>query len=151
MVPLGENISVLLLRLNNTFIELKKRPVLALIGHHYTRYLGDLSGGQILKGIVKELEPTRGEGLNFYEFDDIPDAKEFKTCYRKTLDNLQISKYSGGMNPHVSAVNEIVTEVLNYAFRLNMYMFEEFEGSVTQSIFKVICATIKGTPLFSGK
>ena len=130
---------------------IEEAPVLALIGHHYTRYLGDLSGGQILKGIAKKaLNPPEGEGLNFYEFNDIPDAKEFKTCYRKTLDNLQISKYSGGMNPHVSAVNEIVTEA-NYAFRLNMYMFEEFEGSVTQSIFKVICATIKGTPLFSGK
>jgi|TARA_B100000085_G_scaffold64016_1_gene56834 heme oxygenase len=117
-------------------------PPTALIGHHYTRYLGDLSGGQILKGIAKKaLNPPVGEGLNFYDFKDIPDAKEFKTCYRKALDDLNLDD---------SAVNEIVAEA-NYAFRLNMFMFEEFEGSVTQSIFKVICSTIKGTPLFGGK
>ena len=31
----------------------KDNPIL-LVGHHYTRYLGDLSGGQILKGIAKK-------------------------------------------------------------------------------------------------
>ena len=48
-----------------------------LVGHHYTRYLGDLSGGQILKNIAeKALDLPQGEGLNFYEFD-IADKKAF--------------------------------------------------------------------------
>ena len=57
-----------------------------LIGHHYTRYIGDLSGGQILCNIAqKALNPPKGEGLWFYDFDKIPDAKEFKNNYRNCL------------------------------------------------------------------
>ena len=41
-----------------------------LVGHHYTRYMGDLSGGQILKGIAeKAMDLKDGEGLHFYEFE----------------------------------------------------------------------------------
>jgi heme oxygenase len=50
-----------------------------LIAHHYTRYIGDLSGGQILKGIAqKALNPPRGEGLHFYDFPRIEDSKTWK-------------------------------------------------------------------------
>ena len=49
----------------------EKDPYL-LIAHHYTRYIGDLSGGQILKGIAKKaLNPPEGEGLHFYDFPRI--------------------------------------------------------------------------------
>ena len=47
-----------------------------LVGHHYTRYMGDLSGGQILKGIAeKAMDLKGGEGLYFYEFEGISDKK----------------------------------------------------------------------------
>ena len=37
-----------------------------LVAHHYTRYIGDLSGGQILKNIAeKALKPPKGAGLTF--------------------------------------------------------------------------------------
>ena len=58
-----------------------------LVGHHYTRYLGDLSGGQILKNIAeKAMDLPKDVGLAFYEFDDIADKKAFKTKYREALD-----------------------------------------------------------------
>ena len=105
-----------------------------LIAHHYTRYIGDLSGGQILKGIAENaLNPPRGEGLHFYEFDKIDDAKEFKTGYRATLDSLDIDE---------SQVNALITEA-NYAFRLNMYLFDELEGNASKSLFKVLIGLIK--------
>ena len=106
-----------------------------LIGHHYTRYMGDLSGGQILKGIAeKSLNLRDGEGLHFYEFEGIVDKKGFKTQYRNTLNNIPITQ---------SMANAIINEA-NYAFRLNMYMFDELDGNWLQSLIKVFIGVIKG-------
>ena len=104
-----------------------------LVGHHYTRYLGDLSGGQILMGIAeKAMGLKNGEGLRFYEFDKISDKKGFKTSYRTALDTLPINQ---------SQANAIITEA-NYAFRLNMYMFDELQGNGFFSFVKVIIGFI---------
>ena len=57
-----------------------------LIGHHYTRYIGDLSGGQILRRIAKKaMNITGDQGLKFYDFDQIKDQKEFKLKYSSIL------------------------------------------------------------------
>ena len=91
-----------------------------LVGHHYTRYLGDLSGGQILKNIAeKAMDLPKDVGLAFYEFDDIADKKAFKNKYREALDSITTDQ---------STINAIVTEA-NYAFRLNMYMFDEIKST----------------------
>jgi heme oxygenase len=106
-----------------------------LIAHHYTRYMGDLSGGQIFKGIVERvLQPPVGKGLNFYEFPEVPDATEFKVNYRATLDSMGVDQ---------SKINALIAEA-NYAFRLNMYMFEELEGSAVKALLKVLCSFVKG-------
>jgi heme oxygenase len=58
----------------------KESPEL-LVGHHYTRYMGDLSGGQILKNIAQKAMNMDGDdGLRFYIFDDIADEKGSKRC-----------------------------------------------------------------------
>lgn len=57
------------------------------VAHHYTRYMGDLSGGQMIGRIARRtygLEP--GAGAAFYEFDDIEDLTAFKDDYRLLLD-----------------------------------------------------------------
>ena len=100
-----------------------------LIGHHYTRYMGDLSGGQILKNIAeKSLKLRPGEGLHFYEFEGIEDKKAFKEQYRATLNTIPITQ---------SMANAIITEA-NWAFRLNMFMFDELEGNGFWSFIKMI-------------
>ena len=110
----------------------KDRPEL-LVGHHYTRYLGDLSGGQILKNIAEKAMKLKGEGLYFYEFDKIDDAKEYKIKYRKILDELEITE---------SQQNDIIVEA-NYAFRLNMYMFDEIKGNAGKGLINLILGWIK--------
>ena len=110
----------------------KTEPEL-LIGHHYTRYLGDLSGGQILKGIAEKALNLNGEGLNFYEFGKIDNAKIYKEKYRSILDKLPLTD---------SQQNAIITEA-NYAFRLNMYMFEQLEGNSLTSFCKIIMGFIR--------
>jgi heme oxygenase len=57
-----------------------------LIAHAYARYLGDLSGGQILKKLlVRSLDLPPG-ALSFYEFPDIGDIAAFKAEYRAAID-----------------------------------------------------------------
>ena len=68
----------------------------------------------------------------FYEFEGISDKKGFKTQYRNTLNTIPINQ---------SMANAIINEA-NYAFRLNMYMFDELEGNGVQSLFKVIIGFI---------
>tara|TARA_B100000963_G_scaffold338002_1_gene334465 strand:+ start:4221 stop:4925 length:705 start_codon:yes stop_codon:yes gene_type:complete len=100
-----------------------------LVAHHYTRYIGDLSGGRILKEIAERvLNPPKGKGLNFYEFPRIENAKEFKNNYRACLDNLGVT---------VPQENALIAEA-NYAFELNMNMFNEIQGNASKSFLRLI-------------
>ena len=119
----------------NRIREVAKNEPELLVGHHYTRYLGDLSGGQILKGIAeKALALGDGQGLKFYDFEKIEDAKAYKAGYRGILDGLPITGHQA---------NAIIEEA-NYAFRLNMYMFDTLEGNWIQSLLQMIITFIKG-------
>ena len=104
-----------------------------LIAQSYTRYLGDLSGGQILKGIAQRgMNLTDGEGTAFYEFEDIPDEKEFKVQYRQALDELPITD---------EQADQIVDEA-NAAFGMNMKMFNELEGNLIKAIGQMLFNTM---------
>jgi heme oxygenase len=56
------------------------------IAHAYTRYLGDLSGGQAFGKAARRNYGFDGEGASFYEFTDIKSPKAFKDEYRSRLD-----------------------------------------------------------------
>ena len=117
----------------NRIHEVAKNEPELLVGHHYTRYLGDLSGGQILKGIAqKALELGDGQGLKFYDFEKIDDTKAYKAGYRGILNDLPIDQHQA---------DAIIVEA-NYAFRLNMYMFDTLEGNWFKSILKIFISSI---------
>ncbi len=60
---------------------------LMLGAHVYVRYLGDLSGGQMLARIVaKSLDLPAGEGVKFYEFGSVDDVKTLAHALRRGLD-----------------------------------------------------------------
>ena len=56
------------------------------VAHHYTRYLGDLSGGQIIRTLMQRQFGFETNGVGFYLFDQIAKPKEFKKTYRDQLD-----------------------------------------------------------------
>ncbi|MFF4499476.1 heme oxygenase (biliverdin-producing) [Streptomyces sp. NPDC001401] len=58
------------------------------IAHHYTRYLGDLSGGQIIRGSAEKTWgfERKGDGVRFYVFEGIGNPAAFKRDYRELLD-----------------------------------------------------------------
>tara|TARA_B000000557_G_scaffold65552_2_gene51673 strand:- start:6744 stop:7442 length:699 start_codon:yes stop_codon:yes gene_type:complete len=118
----------------NRIREVAKDDPKLLVGHHYTRYLGDLSGGQILRGIAENsLKPEKGKGLSFYDFSEISDSKKYKKVYRQLLDGLDVGQ---------DDVDNIIREA-NYAFKLNMYMFDELQGSASKSFVKLLCNFVK--------
>mmetsp|Transcript_126871 Transcript_126871/g.237143 ORF Transcript_126871/g.237143 Transcript_126871/m.237143 type:complete len:311 (+) Transcript_126871:26-958(+) len=93
-----------------------------LLSHAYVRYLGDLSGGQVLKkAAIRGLKLTGdGNGVQFYEFPRIPgkDFKKFKQMYRSRMDNLPVD----------AAQTAALVDEANSAFRLNMQIFAELDG-----------------------
>ncbi|MGV0805125.1 biliverdin-producing heme oxygenase [Mycolicibacterium setense] len=85
----------------------------ALLAHHYTRYLGDLSGGQAIGRILGRSFDLDGEGLAFYHFPMRP--KPYKDAYRARLDGLGLDD---------EEIARVVDEV-KLAFGLNQRVFDE--------------------------
>ncbi|UUU42261.1 heme oxygenase (biliverdin-producing) [Streptomyces sp. NBC_00162] len=58
------------------------------VAHHYTRYLGDLSGGQIIRDKAERTWgfARKGDGVRFYVFAGISNPAAFKRTYRELLD-----------------------------------------------------------------
>jgi heme oxygenase len=81
-----------------------------LIAHAYTRYLGDLSGGQILKRLLARSLALPAEALTFYDFPDIADIAAFKDDYRDAIER------AGAM---ISDPDAVLTEAA-HAFQLNI-------------------------------
>ena len=87
----------------------------AYAAHAYTRYLGDLSGGQIIKRMLERHYGLVDDGLAFYTFVEIPKSKPFKDVYRERLDGLALTP---------AQVDETVAEARR-AFRLNSDVFAD--------------------------
>jgi heme oxygenase (biliverdin-producing, ferredoxin) len=90
----------------------------ALLAHHYTRYIGDLSGGRIIRRALNRAFNLGGVGLAFYDFP--MQAKPFKDSYRARLDALALQ---------TEQVDEVVGEV-KLAFGLNQALFDELAGNL---------------------
>ncbi|OLZ69349.1 biliverdin-producing heme oxygenase [Streptomyces sp. IMTB 2501] len=62
------------------------------VAHHYTRYLGDLSGGQIIRDRAEKTWgfARKGDGVRFYVFEGVANPAEFKRSYRKLLDAIGV-------------------------------------------------------------
>ena len=81
--------------------------------HAYVRYLGDLSGGQILRGIVERgLAPAPGLGVAFYTFGGAEDVNRARTSIREALDAMPVGCHDA-----------IVAEARN-AFARHVELFE---------------------------
>ncbi|GAB2885763.1 biliverdin-producing heme oxygenase [Nocardioides pacificus] len=88
---------------------------LRFVAHHYTRYLGDLSGGQVIGRILDRTFDLQGCGVAFYDFAAIAKPKPYKDRYRARLDALDLSVEE----------RQVVVDEVKVAFRLNQDLFEE--------------------------
>lgn len=99
--------------------EASATDVSLLAAHAYVRYLGDLSGGQVLRRIVQRMFALpEGRGTALYEFPAVPDIEAAKAHYREALDGLPVT--DGG--------DAIVAEAIQ-AFRWYEQLFVELASS----------------------
>lgn len=105
----------------------RSNPAL-LVSHAYVRYMGDLSGGQGLRHIVRSalnLPPDKGTGL--HEFDQLPTVeakRDFKIRYREILNSLPVDE----------ALTQAMIDEANLAFALNRDVFHELEPDVRAAV-----------------
>ena len=85
------------------------------IAHHYVRYLGDLSGGQMIGRTLAKVYGPGDAGTSFYRFEQIPDARAYKIAYRARLDALDL--------PEDQAT--LLIDEAQLAFRFNAAVFIE--------------------------
>jgi heme oxygenase len=86
-----------------------------LVAHHYTRYLGDLAGGQAIGRVLRRVYALDGPGLAFYDFPLVPQPVPYRRAYRDRLDALPLTP---------GQQLRVVSEVQD-AFALNTALFAE--------------------------
>lgn len=70
----------------------KENPEL-LVSHAYTRYLGDLSGGQVLGKLTqKSLGLSSKEGISFFSFPGVSSPNRFKQLYRSRMNSIELTE-----------------------------------------------------------
>ncbi|MFF4183900.1 heme oxygenase (biliverdin-producing) [Streptomyces sp. NPDC001691] len=87
------------------------------VAHHYTRYLGDLSGGQIIRDKAERTWgfARKGDGVRFYVFEQIPNPAAFKRIYRDLLDGVRADDLE----------KQRIVDECKRAFALNTAVFRE--------------------------
>ncbi|MGW2842770.1 biliverdin-producing heme oxygenase [Streptomyces sp. NPDC001493] len=87
------------------------------IAHHYTRYLGDLSGGQIIRDRAEKTWgfAHKGDGVRFYVFEEISNPAAFKRSYRELLDAVDADDLE----------RQRIVDECKRAFALNTALFRE--------------------------
>jgi heme oxygenase len=89
------------------------RPA-GFVAHHYTRYLGDLSGGQYLGPAIAQAYGLTGDGHRFFTFEGV-DPPAFRGRYRALLDEVAWSP----------AEQDAFLAEVSEAYRLNIDMLDE--------------------------
>lgn len=89
------------------------------VAHHYTRYLGDLSGGQVIRTLLQRQYGFETNGVGFYLFADIAKPKLFKDTYRARLDAVAWPEDE----------RERVIAETGRAFRFNTELFDDLAAA----------------------
>lgn len=90
------------------------------VAHHYTRYLGDLAGGQVVGKILQRTYGIDGPGRLFYDFTALGSPSAFRARYRALLDEA----------PWTPAQRERLLAEAVHAFELNIAVFTEMAQEV---------------------
>ncbi|MBM4607935.1 biliverdin-producing heme oxygenase [Rhodococcus hoagii] len=94
------------------------------VAHHYLRYMGDLSGGQIIRRML-DAPTLRGRRTALLHLRPDRQAKVFKDEYRANLDAAPLSRGAGSLHRRV-----------NLAYGLNGALFADLEADIDRYLVK---------------
>ncbi|TQK18170.1 heme oxygenase [Microbacterium sp. SLBN-154] len=94
------------------------------VAHHYTRYLGDLSGGLFIGRLMARRFGFETNGIGFYLFDEIADPRGFKDVYREQLDAAPWD---------ADEQERVIDEVLR-AYRYNTELFDDLAAAKAEAV-----------------
>lgn len=90
-----------------------------MLANHYVRYLGDLSGGQVVAAHIRRRYELAPESVSFYRFDQIENRNDYKNAYRVRLDSLELS---------VPQRSDLVAAAID-SFVMNQAVFVDLDAS----------------------
>lgn len=93
-----------------------------LIAHAYTRYLGDLNGGQVLRRLLANSLGLDRRTLSFYAFPGIADLDDFKMEYRDAINRAGLD---------IADCKAVVDEA-RAGFQLNIKLSEAVEKQAAE-------------------
>lgn len=96
---------------------------IGLIGHAYTRYLGDLSGGQTVSQVLARTLGLDADKRNIYRFAAIGDLDAYKDGYRAAIDRAAFE---------TDRPDVVLAEAMR-AFRLNIALFWAVQAAANGS------------------
>jgi heme oxygenase len=104
--------------------ELEPAQPALLLAHAYVRYLGDLSGGQMLRNIVAT-SPALGaaSAVAFYDFGDAVDTRELTLAFRAGLASVRVD----------DALSTALVDEALLAFGLHRRLFDELMAACGQA------------------
>jgi heme oxygenase len=96
-------------------------------------------GGQMMGGMAsRSLNLENGDGTAFYNFDDIPSAKNFITEWYQKLNDLDLTE---------EQKKEVVDEA-NFVFALNIGILQELEGSPLKAMLTLAISGLRSKRLW---
>ncbi|WP_410655587.1 heme oxygenase (biliverdin-producing) [Amycolatopsis sp. lyj-112] len=90
------------------------------VAHHYTRYLGDIAGGQVIRRLLERKYELTEAGSLFYHFDQLGSAPKFRDQYREQLNTAPWSD-----DERARLIDEAIV-----AFECNIAVFDELAGEL---------------------
>lgn len=108
-------------RLNSLLLDTTSldTAIARLLGHAYVRYLGDLSGGQVLQRVVaRQLGLSGASGTTFYDFGAPDQAAALLQRWRQTLAAL----------PAEGALADAAVQEACWSFDQHLRLFEALEA-----------------------
>lgn len=86
-----------------------------LMAYHYTRYMGDMNGGQVIARAMENICGIDKDALSCYDFSEIGDAYHYRKQYKTLLE----------LSPWTEEEREAFIDEAKIAYARNADMFDE--------------------------